>query len=734
MKLLSFLVCVLLATPLFSQVQLFNQPSSDSKYIPQRTYSNEQGSAYNLDAFVAHPDFGKLPFDAPIGKRVVEDLSKRTSDSRYYIDLDDPKFFYIQQASNAINTYKGGYWRAIDPTLYAANANTYRSGIQPCITSLEIGNKQSVIELGNDRFGFNNYQLKVTSLSNQITLHQANWNQIQVANNGAYITEVFPGIDLRLTYLQGSIKSEFIIKQNLQVKELQFIDQLDIPSNLNGYLHVDENNGSEYLLFNDMSTGDVQVKIDPVKCYDASGDKQYWINPYTLDGNLMRFTCDSLHLNDASKVYPLTIDPLVTVVGPIASPANLMGSLPSPSFCSHTINVNYPGGTTPWDVSASWAITSNTCGGISCYMSEAQVWITSSCGGGSPVGFPSTIWTCSGWTCGSPGNWTPTLPFNSSGTQSLAQCYSPSCSNQNLSFTINFSRTFCGDIINNNCNWLTNNCNYMNNWSVTVQGRSAETLSNTPTGNGSLTIAAPTCASGTQVLNPTPQYGVPGYTYVWSTGATSSTITVPNAVATYTCQVTDACGTVRTATFTITCPLGIDLSNFEAKLKDKHVDLSWDANCTQTISRFDVLRAGSDLQFKMIGSVPMIQGNQSYRFVDQLPLDGINYYQLSLKNELGNSELSEIRSVVTQVARINALSVVPNPNTGSFSLEIACPTTDEYMVELISANGRIFYQQTHQLDKGQQVIPMLGLNLEKGTYVARVRSGNRSFQEKLVVE
>jgi hypothetical protein len=56
------------------------------------------------------------------------------------------------------------------------------------------------------------------------------------------------------------------------------------------------------------------------------------------------------------------------------------------------------------------------------------------------------------------------------------------------------------------------------------------------------------------------------------------------------------------------------------------------------------------------------------------------------------------------------------------------------MVELISANGRIFYQQTHQLDKGQQVIPMLGLNLEKGTYVARVRSGNRSFQEKLVVE
>ncbi len=742
MKNFTLLFGLFLTTQIYSQIQQFDSPSSGSTFTKNRGYTAEQGRKYNMENFYSHPDFGKLTFAAPYGKNVVEDISKRTSNSRYYIDLDDPTFFYIEQSAGAINTYVDGYWRAIDATLHQENSTRYKSGVQPCPTILDVAAKKTQIQLGENTFGFNNFLLKIVDNNNQTTLAQANWSQITVTNNGAYITEVFPGIDMRLVYKQGAVKSEFIIKQNLNVKKLIFVDQLDVPAYLNGYISVDENTGLQYVLFNNINNGEIEIKIDPARCRDASDSKKSWLNPYEWSNNCLSIICDSTILNDPLKIYPIIVDPLVTVVGPIASPANLMGSLPAPAACSHTINVTYPGGTTPWDVSAYWDVTSDFCYDdlvdygffLDCYMSEAQVWITSSCGGPSPVGAPGIIWTCIG--CNTPGFWTPTLPFGSSGTQSLAQCYAPSCSSQNMSFTINFNRSYCGNFYGYDmCPWATSYCNYMNNWSVTLQGRNAETLSNTATGNGSQTIAAPTCASGTQLLNPTPQYGVPGYTYVWSTGATTPTITVPNAIGTYTCQVTDACGTVRTATFTITCPLGIALNDFEAVLKETNVELTWNTKSDAALIQFDVLRAGSDLQFQKIGSVVANAADtDAYRYVDTKPLAGINYYQLAMLNKNNEVELSEIRSVLTKDNPLRGLTVVPNPNKGSFTLDLLILQEDTYVVEVIATDGRIFYQEEMLLKKGKQILPITAPSLEKGTYIARIRCGNNVFQEKFVVD
>lgn len=728
MKYFTLLFGLFLTTQIYSQIQQFDSPSSGSTFTKNRGYTAEQGRKYNMENFYSHPDFGKLTFAAPYGKNVVEDISKRTSNSRYYIDLDDPTFFYIEQSAGAINTYVDGYWRAIDATLHQENSTRYKSGVQPCPTILDVAAKKTQIELGENTFGFNNFSLKIVDNNNQTTLAQANWSQIKVTNNGAYITEVFPGIDMRLIYKQGAIKSEFIIKQNLNVKRLSFIDNLEIPQNYSSHFMATENNAHESLLLKNNNTGIDEIEYSPAISYDASGLKQNWHNSFVLSNNLLEIVCDSVLLNNSSIVYPLTVDPLVTVVGPIASPNNLMGSLLSPAFCSHTINVTYPGGTTPWDLSASWEIRTT---GL-CYMSDSQVWFTSSCGGISPTGAPGIVWTCPGFGCMVSGTWNPILPFAADpSTRSLVQCYAPSCLNQTMNFTINFNRLYGAG----NCTYTSSNCNRMFNWSVTLQGRNAETLSNTATGNGSQTIAAPTCASGTQLLNPTPQYGVPGYTYVWSTGATTPTITVPNAIGTYTCQVTDACGTVRTATFTITCPLGITLNDFEATLKETSVELTWNTESETELIQFDVLRAGSDLQFQKIGSVEAnVTDLETYRFVDTNPLNGINYYQLAMLNQNNEVELSEIRSALTKDNPLRGLTVVPNPNKGSFSLDLLIQQEDTYVVEVIAADGRIFYQQEVLLKKGKQILPITAPSLEKGTYIARVRSGNNVFQEKFVVD
>lgn len=740
-------LCVIFSGILFlsshAQIQVFDPVSPDIGLINPRTYSQEIGKKYNPESVYSHPDFGKLTFDAPFGKQVVEDISKRTYDSRYYVDLNDPTFFYIQKSSNAINLFQNGIWRAIDPTLHPVSSQVYQSGVQPCPTKLDVGNKRTGIQLGGTEFQFNHYSLKVVHQDNSMTVHQANWSQIAIGNEGAYITDIFPGIDFKIQFAQGSIESDFIIRENLHVKKLIFADQLVIPAHLNGFIYTNETVQNGPVIFENIYTGEAEIKFDRVRCHDASENKHSWINPYTLNGNSLEILCDSAQLNDPAKIYPITVDPLVTAVGPIASALNVHGSRLTPLSCTNTLNVTFPGGTTPWDVSAFWNIYTDFCADdlldygfyIDCYRSEAEVWITSSCGGISPAGAPSTIWTCAG--CNSYGTWNPTLPFASSGTQTLAQCYTPSCSNQNLSFTINSRRTYCTNFYGYDlCLYANSYCNSLRQWSITVQGRNAETLANTATGNGSATYAAPTCASGTTLLNPAAQYGVPGYTYSWSTGATSSTLTVPNGPTTYTCQVTDACGTVRTATFTITCPLAINLSSFEAANSGDDVAVNWSTSFEKENDHFVILRAGNDLNFEEIGQVPS-QGDseqaQAYTFFDREPLEGINYYQLATVDINAQMKLSDIRSIEKRPSS-KVIAISPNPSRGSFTLRFTVPESGDYTLSLLSIEGKTESTQVHALEKGNHSVPFNKLALQKGTYIVRIQKGNFSLEEKLVVE
>jgi hypothetical protein len=276
----------------------------------------------------------------------------------------------------------------------------------------------------------------------------------------------------------------------------------------------------------------------------------------------------------------------------------------------------------------------------------------------------------------------------------------------------------------------------MQNWSVTVQGRNAETLANTVSGNGSSTIAAPTCASGTSLLNPTALYGVPGYTYVWSTAATSSTITVPNSPTTYTCQVTDACGTVRTATFIITCPLAINLNSFEVSNSGDDIVVNWATSSEKENQYFKILRAGTDLIFEEIGQV-LSQGDsesaQDYSFVDRNPLNGINYYQLASVDFNTQITLSDIRSI-DKKGTSKDISISPNPSSGSFTLSLILPESGDYSITIVSTEGKMISQQIINLTKGSQAIPYSKLSLQKGTYLVRAQKGKFHLEEKLVVE
>jgi subtilisin family serine protease len=68
------------------------------------------------------------------------------------------------------------------------------------------------------------------------------------------------------------------------------------------------------------------------------------------------------------------------------------------------------------------------------------------------------------------------------------------------------------------------------------------------------TTIAETCGDPTSVLDADPSDGTPPYTFLWSTGATTQTISVPCSTGLYSVTVTDAAGCSGTSPIFNTCP------------------------------------------------------------------------------------------------------------------------------------------------------------------------------------
>ncbi len=714
--------------------------------VPKKIYSQSVGQLYNSTAGQANPDFGTLPYNAP-PKNVVEVLTKRTLDERYYIDIDEPEFFYIQKSAVPINYSKNGYLIAIDPTLQQTAAGVYEAPNQPHPTLLNTNLNKTNINCQNYFVDNNRYTLKVVSNTNAVTTYTADWTHYSVGNNGAFITDVFPGVDMQIYFFESRIKSNFVVKSAIpNCKKLIFTDQLAFSPGL----MLVQRSGTVGQLFTDAidikdGAGTVQFTINRARTGDASGLKSNGVaNPYRINGNNIELYVDSLYLSTPGLTYPLTVDPLITAVGPVAGTPNTIGSLASPAFCSQNITVTFPGGSTPWDFSASWVVGTIQCcsNGIGCFKSDAQLWLTSSCGGASPVGSPGTVWVCNTAGCFSSGNWGPTLPFASNGCQSMAQCYPASCTAQNMVFTININRTFCGNTFGCDCNWNNNICVYLNSWNVTLQGRTMETLGNTTTGNGSTTQAA-TCF-GTVVMNPNALYGIAPLSYLWAPGGqtTPTKSFSPTAPGNnvFTCTITDACGTVRLATFTITnnCVLPIELTEYNAAYDGTYANIKWTTATEKNVAYFTLEHSLNGIDYRLVERVSGAGNStvpQKYLVKHTNPnKNGVNYYRLKEFDIDGSEKLNKVITldIAEEILEVN---VIPNPSNGD--LEIAM--SDRFVghtinIELNDVNGKKYLLKKDVFITSENKVQHLNVSdLPKGIYFINViTEDHNTYKTKLV--
>jgi hypothetical protein len=180
--------------------------------------------------------------------------------------------------------------------------------------------------------------------------------------------------------------------------------------------------------------------------------------------------------------------------------------------------------------------------------------------------------------------------------------------------------------------------------------------------------------------------------------------------------------------------LPIKLTDFAAVKKGKTVQLLWNA-AMDAESRFNIQRSGDGVNFTTIGTLYYPTGtngiSNSYTYVDESPLAGINFYRLAY-TETGEKTLySDVLSV--RFAEERNFIVSPNPVVGNaIRVELDNAGQNKITLRLLTITGKIIEQQ--QMDANEKAAELkLNKHLSAGAYILQVLQGNQPVRSKQII-
>ncbi len=481
-------------------------------------------------AYLSHPDANFTDQYSP-NKDAVEIFGKRTVDTKFYVNKNNPSIVYSQRSSGPMHFKKNGLWIAIDSRLQPKGPLVYEASNQENPLGFDIKRKSSYIATADGKTYFNDWKLYGKNAGAETLLASADWTHYSAGDDGIAIKNIFPGIDAEMKVSGGSIKTNFIVHANKfsSYKTLLFRDFF-----LNGHGgHLSFSNG---LPGNGLtSSADFRVSAGTVfhinkgvMYQKGNPSSTYQFIPYFLDHNKLTLAINSDFLNAQFKTGDVVIDPMVQAMGTLpqamitGSHSNLDCNLDT--ACEYDFMVPAPAGATVMDAQFSFEFTAtNPCVGQD---GAFSIGITGGCVSQKYVG-----------TAPGPGpQGFPNQSILLNGGANLASCLpSPVCSllPQNIPFSFFFYRSCHGpEGCDGSCIAASKDL------TITLVGRTFDSVSVTATPLNS-------CPGAPVTLTARGYYGVGPYNFMWQ-GLPQfngdSVITVnPTVNTTYTAQVTDQC-------------------------------------------------------------------------------------------------------------------------------------------------------------------------------------------------
>jgi len=196
---------------------------------------------------------------------------------------------------------------------------------------------------------------------------------------------------------------------------------------------------------------------------------------------------------------------------------------------------------------------------------------------------------------------------------------------------------------------------------------------------------------------------------------------------------TDACGSYAASgpiTASVSCPLPVKLISFEGSSAGSRNILTWATSSEEDNDYFQIEKSSDGKNFTPIGQVSgegTTSTQHTYKYTDNNPANGVNYYRLKQVDFNGAAHYSN--TIVLDNASSDAanIAVYPNPNNGSFSVELMNP--GPYTLEVTDLQGqRVYYTSG---TSAPEIVKVNGLT--QGLYIVQVTIDNQVITKKVVV-
>jgi len=501
--------------------------SSDKKSIDPEVLQFNKG-------FENHPEIGQLFKDAPCDD-CFEVIEKRTETSKFFLKKGSNGTYLYQQSSIEpmhIKDALGNDKTAVSNLKPGSVQGSYTALNQPIPVGINLQDRFTFLGKENQRIYFNRNLLLVfvpDGGAEQI-IGSPDWSNHTAGDDGVYIIDAWPGIDMEMSVARGQIKTNYIIKKQLP----QFANgQLRIRDRLLADQGLSFHALGENQFFGEIEVVDqlqnVLFLIEPAIVYDENvkNDGKFSLN-YEMNGQQLDIVIPQEWINKDASAYPIVIDPLVSGTANMAIGGSGYNAFCFAGGCSYNLAVPVPAAITVTDI--RWSFNYTAAGG--CWLQEGAVdFMLGACRSPNVAGF---YWFCN---LAAPGvcNGANISIFNH-----ISGCVpAPNCASYNMNFNMKFYRCFgAGAGCSNAC------IGAATPWTMVVEGRTVE-----PTSLVTVLPAVTICQGNSTTLTATGQNGVPGYTYTWNPGALPGSPSVSPAASTnYTVTITDACGNTTTAT------------------------------------------------------------------------------------------------------------------------------------------------------------------------------------------
>jgi hypothetical protein len=514
-----------------------------NSYPKAKKVSIESWKKYNDPKDYSHPDFGLDMSNKPC-ESCVEVLQKRTENSRYYINTEEPSEFFVTQSLNPINYKVNGYLMAMDAHLFDKGNGIHENRFFVQETGVNTITKNTYLNTDQGKLKFNKWTLWTRKNGIETLVGTANWENYTIGEEGMYIKNIFKGIDAEMIVGNGRIKTNFIMSSNLYgvYDELIFRDEIVINNSPVSISFKDGSSSLEGMGRIVIKSNENLAELNSAVIYpEGHVQEQSQIAMYAIKQNSLGVVVPYRWITENIKKTRLIIDPEFTGTGTL-NWINILGSMYNPtcSFinsCDYNINVVQPAATTVTDLYFNFsyeAVQTSIC-----WKDDGGFKITY---GGCAYPSNSTVAFCP-----NDGFKGECYANNLSLLSAIQSCITTtSCAQRTLPFVLKFYRKCKG---NTGCDY---DCiDAARNLLITLKGRTIELP---PAASGGINLTATSICAGQSMPVTTNggQYGVPPYTYNWSFNAsgtpslgttTNPNITFPTAgTQTVYLFATDSCG------------------------------------------------------------------------------------------------------------------------------------------------------------------------------------------------